>query len=484
MSVGQLASRGLGAIRLLAIAYLLPQTELGLFGIALIVIELVERLSQTGMRQALIQNPNDIEEQLGTAWISQMVRGLLLTGVILVTATWAENFFEKPGVASLLTVLAFYPLIQGVQNIGLVFLHRELRFKKIVAMNIGTTVTDLCVSVALAFFWPVAMSLVIGRICASVMTVLLSFLLETRHAKFGFSAIQFRNLYRFGFWIFVSSILSFIMIRGGDILIGKLLSLEDMAVYQVAYGLVSVPILAIMRVIQTTTFSAYSRIQHEPNRLAEAFLRVFALSSYVAVYSIVAAVAIGDDFVAFCLKPEYAAAAAILPFLAVWAACRALGSTNTVLFQAIGRPAFATIFQLLMVVMFIGLVPITIAYKLPGVAIGLAVIGFTAQICRYIALSYVTNASLKQVALRIVVPVGAGLVALLVARGCFNLIDNQFHLLRLIVGLTVLTAVYGIATLTIDRKFGFGITDFVLSKYPAIGKKLPYLRGKSRSAVL
>ena len=353
MSIGQFSSRGLGAIRLLLLAYLLPQSQLGLFGVALIVIELVERLSQTGMRQALIQYPGEIEGHLGTAWVTQMIRGLVLTIVIFGSASWAEGFFNKPGVATLLVVLSIYPLIQSVQNVGFVFLHREMQFQKIVGLNVATVVTDLVVSVGLVLIWPTAMSLVVARICASLATAFLSFLLEFRYARFEFSMPHFRELYGFGFWIFVSSILSFVMVRGGDIVIGKILTLEDLAVYQVAYGMVSVPIIAIMGVVGTTTFSAYSRIQHDARRLTEAFLRVFSLSSYLAVFSIAGAFSIGDEFVDLFLKPEYAMAATILPYLAIWAACRALGTANTYLFQAIGKPAFATVFQFLMVILFL-----------------------------------------------------------------------------------------------------------------------------------
>ena len=481
MSAGQLGGRTLSAVRLVILAYLLPLPEMGLFGVGVIVIELIDRLSQTGFRQALIQRPSDIQDHLGTAWVAQIIRGLILSLVIFFSANAAESFFEKPGVASLLTVLAILPLIQGIKNVGLVYLHRELRFKKIVAIQVATTATDLCVSVTLACFWPFAISLVIGRLVAELVAFGMSFILEKRWAPFEFSLKHCRELYSFGFWILASSVLSFVVIRGGDFVIGKVLTLEDLAVYQVGYALVSIPVMAIMGVIGSTTFSAYSRIQNDPARLADAFLRVFAFSSYVAVFSVVGACALGKDFVESCLKPEYALAATILPFLAVWAACRGLGHTNSVLFQATGRPAVAIVFQVLMVAMFVLLIPIAIEYQLIGVAIGLAVIGLTAQIGRYITLSMLTDATLGQVFRRILIPLLVGIVSYGVTAICIIFINDQMHLLRFITGLIVLSTVYPLSMFFVDQKFDFGITDFALARYPMVKGKWSNFSGDSQT---
>ena len=122
-------------------------------------------------------------------------------------------------------------------------------------------------------------------------------------------------------------------------------------------------------------------------------------------------------------------------------------------------------------------------YKLPGIAIGLAAIGVIAQACRYIALAYMTEASLFQITIRVLIPSIAGLIAYLAVVFFNSFIANQFHLLRLVTGLTILTIVYLAITIVVDRKFGFGITDFLVAKYPKIGKMIPYLARKPRTAI-
>ena len=147
-------TRLLGAFRLLILAALLPQTELGLFGIALVVMRLIEQLSQTGMRQALIQREGNIDDYLGTAWVAQITRGICLGIVLFLAASPIEGFFEKDGVAELLRWLAVIPVLQGFFNIGFVHLNRELKFNRVVFHTTVVSITNFVFTILLSLIWP------------------------------------------------------------------------------------------------------------------------------------------------------------------------------------------------------------------------------------------------------------------------------------------------------------------------------------------
>lgn len=468
MSAAQLLARTSGSIRIIVLAAILSQHELGLFGIALIVLQLIERLSDTGMRQALIQSPKEIGDiEKGTAWVSQITRGIGLGTVLFFFAGTAEAFFEKPGVAELLVWLAIVPVIQGLSNIGVVHLNRELRFRKLVLLDLAKALFDLVFSVTFAWFFPIALSLVYGKICGTICTLVITFFIDPRWAKFRFSFHSFRSLYTFGFWIFMSAILSFIMIRGGDLVIGKLLETTDLSIYQVAYSLACIPIMGVMSVFAKTTFPAFSRMQEDQDRLASVFLRVFALTGFTAMLSIAGMVALGSDFTSLCFRPEYASVATLLPVLAVWGSCRAMGAANSVIFQAIGKPALATVFQFLMLGMFIViLIPATKYYGTVGLAISLAVIGVTAQIGRYLVIARVLKVTLKAVLSRALLPVVLASVTWAVTTLVLTLIHEQSHLLRFVTGLCVVLTTYGIGSIWLDHRFQFGLLSFVENRLP------------------
>jgi len=464
MSSAKMIARAIGTFRIIVLAAILPQSQLGLYGMAFVVMQFIETMSQTGIRQALIQSPDEVDGSLGTAWVSQFVRGFAISLALVVSAGSVEIYFEKEGLQQLLLWLAILPIIQGFQNVGILHLHRELKFEKIVYLQLATAATDLIFSVIFSWYWPVAMSLVYGKLISVTIALVLSFLLESRRADLSFSYREFRKLYRFGFWIFVAALLSFTLVRGGDLVIGKLFDESELAVYQVAYAMACMPIAELMGVVSTTTFSAYSRIQNDSARLGAAFLRVLSLCSFVAIYSIVGSIVLGADFTKLFFNEEYSLVASLLPYLAIWGACRALGATNTSLFQAAGRPALATIFQVLMLVLFVVLlVPMARAHGLTGVAIALALIGVSAQLFRYFLIPFIVDIRGSAIFWRVVTPLVSGVLAAVLAMGVMKFIPEEQHLLRLIVGLIVISVVYLLGSIAIDMKLKFGVTDFMKS---------------------
>lgn len=467
LTIGQLTGRGLGAFKILVLAALLPQNELGLFGAAIVVVELIEQLSQTGMKQALIQTPENVDGKLlGTAWTSQILRGAVIAATLFLVAGQVESFLDKPGLKQLIQAIALYPLLQSFRNAGLVHLHREMKFQKVVGIELISVAVDLSSSIALTLVQPLAMSLVTAKLLGSAAGLIASFILERRMALIHFSFDDFRRLYRFGFWVFVSAILSFVMIRGGDIIIAKQLTSADLAIYQVSYSLVSVPIISIMGVIRRSMFPAFSQIQGDSPRLAAVFLKVFSLVNYIATFSVVGAACIGGEFVDTFLSAEYIAAKPLIPLLAVWTSCRGLGAMNTVLFQAIGKPAFATSFQFLMVALFaLILIPAGALHGLIGIAIGLMSIGIVAQLGRYIALVYMIEVTFAQVSNRVLIPVLAGAISVVVTLLVASVLPTDSSLIKLIIKLILIVGIYGISITFVDAKMHFGVLDFLRSRF-------------------
>ena len=482
LSGSSLLTRFLGAFRLLILAALLPQTELGLFGIAIVVMRLIEQLSQTGMRQALIQREGNIDDYLGTAWIAQITRGICIGMVLFLAASPIEGFFEKDGVAELLRWLAVVPILQGFFNIGFVHLNRELKFNRVVFHTTVVSITNFVFTILLSLIWPFALSLVFGNILSKAVGIVLSFCVESRRGTFHFSMSQFQELYKFGFWIFISAILSFTMVSGGDLIIGKVLTTESLAIYQVAYSLACIPLMQMVAVIGTTMYSVLSRIQNDHPRLVLAFLRIFALTCMLSAASVAGFAALGPLFTSMFLKPEYAMVSSLLPILAVWGASRALGSINSVLFQATGRPALATIFQLLMVVLFaIFIFPLTNFYGLIGLAWGLVGVGTISHIGRCILLTKILNIRMADLVVRLALPVVVGLVAYVGCTYLIQILDDFSTWCRLLVGSVFLVLTYTIGTVISELVFDFGILSFLSKHIRALDRMLKMFHLKNAS---
>ena len=242
--------------------------------------------------------------------------------------------------------------------------------------------------------------------------------------------------------------------------------------------------MAITAVIATTMYSAFSRIQNDQLRLVSVFLRVFALACTLSAASVAGFAAIGPLFTSVFLKPSYAMVAALLPILSVWGASRALGSINSVLFQAIGRPALATVFQVVMVIMFgVLLLPLTTYFGLLGLAWGLVGIGTISHAGRCLMLSRILEIKPLDLVNRIAFPSLVGLVAFGGCRLVLHLLDGSDDWIQLFAGTTVLLLIYVAGTLTLESLFDFGILSFLSSHVPILDRTInKFSRGTAKQS--
>ena len=91
----RVSTGGLSAVvRVIGVASLLGPREFGLFG-ALLVLSVLDVLSQTGFESALVQRPGKIDSHLDTAFVSHIIRGLTLASIIYFGAVNCSPF-SKP----------------------------------------------------------------------------------------------------------------------------------------------------------------------------------------------------------------------------------------------------------------------------------------------------------------------------------------------------------------------------------------------------
>jgi O-antigen/teichoic acid export membrane protein len=249
-------------------------------------------------------------------------------------------------------------------------------------------------------------------------------------------------------WVFVSSVIAFALVRGGDLAIATLLPVATLGYYQLASTFAMLPATELAPVITGVTFPVYSRLQGDPARLRAAFLESFSLIAAGVLFLTGAIVAVSHDAVLFLLGPTWSATSSLMPWLAIWAACRALGAGNSSLFQAIGRPALATVFQAVMLAMLaVGAYPVTQRWGVDGLVVLMAGIGIVVQLLRYPLLSSVLQLPRFALYARTLVPASAASCAAALAYVTRRWMPDVHVALRCVAALLVFSAGYVVVLL-------------------------------------
>jgi lipopolysaccharide exporter len=370
----RILNRGLGFIRTIILARLLAPEDFGLLGIAMLAISTLETFSQTGFQPALIQKKGNIKSYLDTAWTISAIRGIVLFAALFLLAPVIARFFNSPQASLVIRVIAVSTLLAGFKNIGIVFFQKELEFNKQFYFEFSATIVDIGVAVTLAFLLRDVWALVWGGLAAHLTRLFSSYILHPYRPRISFHREKFRGLFDFGKWVLSSNILIFLLIQGDDILVGKLLGVTALGLYQIAYLISNLPATEITHVISQVTFPTYSSIQHDLPRLREAYLRVLEFTAVISLPLSGAIFILAPEFTAVFLGQKWTPMVHAMQILCIFGVSRSIAATMGPILYGVGKPEIQTKLSAIhLTLMAIVIYPLTTKWGILGTSLAVVI---------------------------------------------------------------------------------------------------------------
>ncbi|MCE5272959.1 oligosaccharide flippase family protein [bacterium] len=456
----RLCQRAFDIIRILTIARWLGPKEMGVFAIATLAITTLEQISETGLRQAMIQYRGDISVHITPVRTVQGIRGLLLGGAFYLVAPWISTFFNSPNSLEILQVMSILPIIRGMEPLYITIAQKNLSFKPVVVLQVTAAVISLIVGIVMAYIHPDAWALVWSSLSGAVITTVGASLLSRRmDLRYSLYWKPLKELHIFGFWVFVSCISSYAFVRTGEWLIGRMLDVKELALYQMAFLICTTATQEMGGVISQLSFPMFSQLQEDKKRLNSSFRFAFGFVSLVTFAMAGLICSCSKDLFSLVLGEKWMPSLVFVPWLTVWGLCAMFSGTLNGLFYALNRPKLWTkTIGLMTILLFVGIYPMVSWKGAKGVAILMAAIGILAQLVRYQIVARLLSLRFKQVLRHLVVPGIAciGSVGFTTWSHSFLQIDNQ--LAGLIFSMLVLLGTYILLVIIgrpwIDPSFG------------------------------
>ena len=335
---GRLASRLLVVVRMITVARWLGPEEMGVFGVALLAMTSLDAVTETGLTRALIQRQGDVSRFIRPVRTVQAIRGALLGLATFALAPAIGSALHAPQAVGPVRAIAALPVITGLEPLFFPLSERRLQFGRVVALQSISAAGELVVGLALAWWRPDAWSLVIARLAAALIRLAGCYVLSPDDRGMTLRLAPLRELRSFGGWVFASALLSYAFIHGGDWAIGRLLDLDALGLYTMAFSICTLATTEIAAVVHQVSFPVFSSIQDSLPRLRAAFGQSFGLlgMSTAGLASILCAVA--PDIPRTVLGEEWRGIVPLVPWLALWSLCSVLAGGIAMLFQALGRP--------------------------------------------------------------------------------------------------------------------------------------------------
>ncbi|MGF1511137.1 MAG: oligosaccharide flippase family protein [Myxococcota bacterium] len=299
----------------------------GLLELVWVFMTGLQLFSDLGLNVAVVQSEKgDKEDFLNVVWTLNCIRG----GVIWVGAALGAIpmalFYETPALAVLLPVAALTAVLDGFNATSLMTQTRRLNQGPLIRLEVSVQVITAIVQIAVAMVWPSPWAIVVGTICGSAFRLFSSFFFfKTFRHRFHFDRQVARELFNFGRWIFLATLVTFISSQGDRMLLGKLMDLSYLGVYAIA-GRLSLALESVMkRISSSVIFPMFSEAIREhakredarPEELAGLLNRARLRSDLAFMVPAGMLIVLGELVVRIIYDPRYLDAGYVLQIMAI-----------------------------------------------------------------------------------------------------------------------------------------------------------------------
>lgn len=469
MSIGD---RLLQVVLLLILAALLDPSDFGLLGIALLTLSALENFTKLGINASLIQRKEEnVDSYLDTAWSMETLRGVALAAVVFAGAPYIAALFGDPRATDVLRFVALSPILTSLKNPAVVYFQKDLKFHKQFVYQLSGSLLNFVVALGYAFL--VARSvwgLIFGYVFADAFRLLVSYWLDSYRPRPRFDVGQAREIYDYGKWITASSIISFLVSEGDDVVVGAVLGSAALGFYQVAYRIARAPATEITHVISSVMFPAYSKLQDDVAQLREAFFQTVRITTLLSFPVGVGIVVVAPTFVEAFMEPEWAVIVAPLQLVGIYGTVVSFAATFGAVWKAQGRPDYVTkLGALRTVIMAILILPALQLYGITGAA---AVVTGTYLFAIFPLDVYLVVKSVETTFRRLFSEIAYPLVASVamgaVVTGARLTLPPMWSVAEFALLVLLGGAAYLLAVLVLDRQFNWGLERNVRSIIAAV----------------
>ena len=323
------------ASNLLLTRLLLPQA-FGLMAIVNVVLIGLQLFSDIGIGPSIIQHRRGEEPGFyNTAWVVQIVRGLILTfaalfivsPLIYLLGRWMLHdapggeppVYSDPMLIPLICVGALTALISGFNSTKFFTANRRLAMGRLMMIEVGVQGFGVVAMASWAWYFHSVWALVGGGLVQAWLKMLLSHaVLPGENNRWRFERNAFDEIFRFGRWIFLSTAALFIAAQGDRLLLGVFVTKEVLGVYSIAYFLSEALAQMIEFVSRRVFMPAFSHVARDnPDRLRLNYYRVRLRLDALTLPAAGALMMLGSDVVHILYPDDYAAAGWMLQVLAI-----------------------------------------------------------------------------------------------------------------------------------------------------------------------
>lgn len=287
------------------LAALLSPADLGLAALATTLPVFLLTMVTRGIRDAIIQRPEINDEILDSAFLANTLLGLMIMGIIFLSAPLVGQLYGDPRLTSLSLLASTIPFLAALGNPQEALCERNFQHKRISLIYLVTSLLGVGAAVYAVLGGHEIWALVVFNLCAYGLTTLLLWLTSDWHPKGCWSWAEMIAQGRFATPVIISQTISTGNQRIIEMLIGALLTPGAVAFFRFGSNFTRLLNQIVITPVIQVLMPAFARSSTEPEMN---LYRALVVNSTVLFPVFLGMAAVLPDFVEAAFSEEWALA--------------------------------------------------------------------------------------------------------------------------------------------------------------------------------
>ncbi len=337
LSTGTIFIQAISWVSTIIVIRLLTPSDYGLMAMALPIIFFIQMLSSWGFGMALVQDKNLNDTQIRGLLGFIIVVFLSSFVIINLTAPLIASFFHEIKLISLLQLLSINLILMIFYVIPDAMFFREMDFRTKTKVEISSRLVASIVAPVCAFNSMGVWSLAIAEICLHITRSIHFNLAFQRWYIPSFRFKECKHLIKYGLTITGTNVFTYIFNQADKIIVGRVLGKDLLGLYSVSFNLALIPKEKIIPIVTQLSFSTYSKIQDNAERIRSSLLMTIEAISFVAFPLFWGMASIANEAIPLILGPNWIKATIPFQYLCIIIPLLSISPIYPSVLNAIGR---------------------------------------------------------------------------------------------------------------------------------------------------
>lgn len=326
-------------LRLSILARFLEKSDFGIVAILTLILGLTFTFSDIGFSVAVMHKRDLSRNEFSSLYWLQLLFFFIIYLIVISFSNLISSFYEAPEIVPLLPLALADLLFQGVGKLYDTLLLKEFQFKTIAVRNIVTSFLSLILAVILAVKGYGVLSLVLSTLFQSASLNIWNFLVGQKQIPIRLycSPKPIWGLVKIGAYQTGTQILDYVAAKLDVLIIGKILGMESLGIYNLAKEIVMKEIIFTNTIANKVALPYFSLMQADKMKIRNNYCKLlniislpnFLFSTLLCVLSV--------HLVSILYGQGYEDVAPVMSILAIWAMVSCVGNPVGNVVVSLGR---------------------------------------------------------------------------------------------------------------------------------------------------